>query len=65
MSSLMLACTLGATMSEDPFLCPRCHGDFDVCGTVDPASRVVMVLVCYECPTTWLISADSDAFRRD
>ncbi len=52
-------------MSEDPFLCPRCHSDFDVCGTVDPASRVVMVLVCYECPTTWLISADSDAFRRD
>jgi len=55
MSSLMLACTLGETMSEYPHLCREC---FEIGGRYDSyvcAGELTVMLQCPHCERCWSV----------
>jgi hypothetical protein len=60
----MLACTLGVTMSEDPFMYPECEyygvSLLDSGFLCDP----IFELECGECGRQWRVQADTEDFQR-
>jgi hypothetical protein len=51
-------------MSEDPFRCPQCGGEFDLSDAYDYGRYVEIVLTCYECPRNWTVGSYAWTFRR-